>query len=157
MTATTVDLDMLAYDIADLLDKYDYPVDAAADDIRPHLDAFLTAIQTSAIQAPTGEPGRDAATWTPTDDHTEPVIQHGRRPAMTYLPWWRSQTVNLGATARDAHYWQCPKTGCRVWAGPYADALTGKQVGMDHVHRVHDRPAAQAAEQRRTERKAARR
>jgi hypothetical protein len=154
VTASPPDLDMLAYDIADMLDRNSYPIDAAADDIRPHLPAFLAAIQTTP-SGPGDEPGPDAASWIPSDNQAEPAIQVGRRPAAAYLPWQRSQTVNLGAAARDAHYWQCPKTGCRVWAGPYADPTAGKQVGMDHVYYEHDLPAAQAAEQRRAARKAA--
>lgn len=39
-----VDLGMLAYDIAKMLSRYEYPVDAASTDIRPALPAFLRAI-----------------------------------------------------------------------------------------------------------------
>jgi hypothetical protein len=39
-----VDLDMLAYDIADMLSVNEYPIDASQDDIRPHLPAFIAAI-----------------------------------------------------------------------------------------------------------------
>ena len=43
-----VDLDMLAYDIAKMLSRYEYPVDAASTDIRPALPAFLRAITAGA-------------------------------------------------------------------------------------------------------------
>jgi hypothetical protein len=35
-----IDLDMLAYDIADMLDRNEYPVDADADDVRPRSQRF---------------------------------------------------------------------------------------------------------------------
>lgn len=149
MTIATVeplDLDMLAVDIATTLERYRYDLDASEDEIRPALPAFIEAVRTNIAQRE--ETGEDAATWTPADDESEdapPVIQTGRRPRMTYLGWLRSQTVNMGATARDEHFWQCPKTGCKVWAGPYSDPMAAKTVGMDHVHYQHDLPAAKAA------------
>lgn len=76
-----------------------------------------------------------------------PQIRTGRRPQVTFLDWHKSQTVMLGANGPHEWYWQCPKTGCRVWAGPYADVLAGKQDGMDHVYTAHDSPVAHRAPQ----------
>lgn len=127
------DLDMLAYDIANMLDRYGYDIDAADCDIRPHLPAFLDAIQATAAARPADD--NDATTWTPTEDVTEPTPQSSRRPRATYLPWARSQLVMLGATAVDEHYWQCPSAGCKVWAGPYGDPRSAKQAGFEHIYR----------------------
>lgn len=129
------DLDMLAYDIANMLDKYDYEIDAGQDDIRPHLPAFIEAIRAEARR--NEESNGDAATWTDSVESADPTPQSSRRPRMTYLPWRRSQLVMLGATAVDEHYWQCPYTGCKVWAGPYADLGAAKQTGFEHVYTVH--------------------
>jgi hypothetical protein len=161
MTATVTeatDLDMLAYDLSKTLDRCGYDeIDASADEIREALPAFLANLREIAERRAEEEPGADAASWSPTiDEPEEPAVQTGPRPRATYLGWWKSQTVMMGATAVDAHYWQCPKTGCKVWAGPYTDVMHGKQIGMDHVYREHDLPAARATERRRAERKAAR-
>lgn len=43
-----IDLDLLAYDIADLLDRNDCPLDIAESHIRPALPAFLAAITKNA-------------------------------------------------------------------------------------------------------------
>lgn len=93
----------------------------------------------------------DAATWSPDRDasESEPAVQSGRAPRMTYMQWTRSQGVDIGSTAQNEGYWRCPVRGCRVWAGPYDNVLAAKQIGMDHRFHEHDRPAARAAEQRR--------
>lgn len=52
MNTPGVDLDMLAYDIADLFDRNEYPIDASQDDIRPHLPAFLATVQATVDQRP---------------------------------------------------------------------------------------------------------
>lgn len=139
---TTIDLDLLAYDIADMLDRCGYDIDAADSHIRPALPAFLAAIQANA--AIDTEPGVDAATWTAANAEapdgpvaTNRTPQSGRRPRATYYGWRRSQLVNLGATGWDEHYWQCPYTGCKVWAGPYGDPLAAKKDGFTHVTTVH--------------------
>lgn len=45
-TADSLDLDMLAYDISDMLDRCGYDqVDAGIDDIRAALPAFLAQLQ----------------------------------------------------------------------------------------------------------------
>lgn len=155
-TAETIDLDMLAADLAKMLDRYGYPLDVAESHIRPELESFVAAIQANA--AADGDLGEDAAAWSPaTEEPDLPTIQTGRPPAMTYTPWWRSQTVDLGATARDEWYWRCPKRGCRVWAGPYPTPANApgeaKKVGMNHVYREHDLPAARAGAERRSARK----
>lgn len=59
-----IDLDMLAADMAKMLDRYSYEIDASADDIRPHLDAFIASVQATIAVRPDDEPGEDAATWT---------------------------------------------------------------------------------------------
>jgi hypothetical protein len=64
----TIDLDMLAVDMAKMLDRYSYEIDADADDIRPHLDEFVAKVRATAAQSAAqlaDEPGADAATWTP--------------------------------------------------------------------------------------------
>jgi hypothetical protein len=83
------------------------------------------------------EPGGDAMSWTPDADASrdEPIPQRSRRPRMTYLEWHRSQLVNMGATARDEHFWQCPTTGCKVWAGPYPNPHVAKEAGFQHIYR----------------------
>lgn len=40
----SIDLDMLAYDIGDLFDRNEYPIDATQDEIRQALPSFLAAI-----------------------------------------------------------------------------------------------------------------
>lgn len=62
-----LDLDMLAADMAKMLDRYSYEIDASADDIRPHLDAFIASVQATIDARPEDEPGEDAATWTPSE------------------------------------------------------------------------------------------
>lgn len=138
----TIDLDMLAYDIADMLDRNEYDIDVADCHIRPALPAFLAAIRANAAGSG-DEPGTDAATWTAAEAEAsdEPPANRtprkGRRPRATYYEWRRSQLVNIGATARDEHYWQCPYTGCKVWAGPYPDPVAAKGDGFQHVYTDH--------------------
>ncbi|MGH3629833.1 MAG: hypothetical protein ACRDRL_20645 [Sciscionella sp.] len=82
----------------------------------------------------------DVATWSPATARTpDPVFGAGRAPRMTYLPWHRSQTTELGATDRDAWYRRCLTRGCRIWAGPYGDAGQATEDGMWHQHHAHDR------------------
>lgn len=45
---TDIDFDMLASDIADLLDRYEYPLDVSAGEIRPALPAFIAQVQRNA-------------------------------------------------------------------------------------------------------------
>lgn len=151
----TIDLDMLATDIADLLNRSEYSIDATADAIRPELDALLARIETNTAREHTQwENSGDAATWTATPAHdTTPTIQAGPAPTMTYTTWRSSQNVDLGQTATDAHYWRCPV--CRAWAGPYSDVMTCKRAGMDHRLVAHDMPAAWRTEARKAARKVA--
>jgi hypothetical protein len=60
-----VDLDMLASDIAGMLARYEYPVDAASTDIRPALPAFLRAVTASAAAGETGTARHDPAAQLP--------------------------------------------------------------------------------------------
>lgn len=158
ITAEALDLDMLAADVGKMLSRYSYDLDISEDAIRAALPAFIETA-TAHDLALDDEPGSDAASWAADDDEPEPTLKsgRGRAPKMTYVAWWRSQTVELGAVTRDEWYWRCPKQGCHIWSGPYEDGLQAKQPGMDHVHYEHDLPAARAAEQRRQERKEARR
>lgn len=135
MTAT-IDLDMLATDLADTLGKYGY-ADVSSDAVRPEVERFLAAVAANqdALDETDAARSGDAATWTPTDTTPEPVPQSTRRPRMTYQDWRRDQLVNLGGTAQDEWYWQCPTTGCKVWAGPYADPRAAKRAGFEHVYR----------------------
>ncbi len=130
-----LDLDMLAHDLARTISDCDYPIDVHEGHIRPHLQAFLTAALATA--AADTDASDDAATWSPTVAAAPepPVAQRGRRPRMTYMDWHRSQLVDLGATQRDEWFWQCPATGCKVWAGPYDDPMTAKKAGFEHVYR----------------------
>src|SRR4051794_11423646 len=91
-------LDLLAYDIAGLLDRAGYDTDVADCDLRPHLEAFLAAAKQTSAARDSSE-SSDAATWSPGVASSEPVEQYSRRPRMSYIGWWRSQTVDLGATA----------------------------------------------------------
>lgn len=50
MGAKKIDLGMLAYDIADMLQRNDYPLDVAESDILPELPAFIAAITRNAEQ-----------------------------------------------------------------------------------------------------------
>jgi hypothetical protein len=149
---TTIDLDMLANDIAKLLDRYGCPIDATADDIRPELEDFVDRINAATSAQDQWEITGDAAQWSPAlDVAPNPAPQSGPAPAMAYEPWRPSQGVDLGQTDRGDHYWRCPV--CHTWAGPYSHIVTGKRAGTDHRFDAHDLPAA-----RRTEaRKAARR
>ena len=101
--------------------------------------AVATEDDTSQTTGMGDTPGIDGASWTAADTDeapsTEPVPQHSRRPRMNYRQWHRSQLVNLGATARDEHFWQCPTTGCKLWAGPYPNPSIAKQAGFEHVYR----------------------
>ena len=47
-------LDMLACDVADLLDRGNYGIHVSQDDIRPALPAFLAAIMENAVTGGTG-------------------------------------------------------------------------------------------------------
>ena len=47
-------LDMLACDVADLLDRGNYGIRVSQDDIRPALPAFLAAIMENAVTGGTG-------------------------------------------------------------------------------------------------------
>ena len=49
-----LDLDMLAGDVADLLDRGNYGIRVSQDDIRPALPAFLAAIMENAVTGGTG-------------------------------------------------------------------------------------------------------
>ena len=143
MTTSThrsiVDLDMCAYDMAGMLDKYGH-ADVCSDAIRPELERFLAAINANqaALDEREAAQSSDAAAWVAADadadPDAEPLPQRTRRPRMTYMDWHRSQLVNLGATARDEWYWQCPTTGCKVWAGPYPDPMAAKDAGFEHVY-----------------------
>lgn len=154
MTATGLDLDMLASDIADVLSRYGYPLDVAADDIRPALPAFVEQITVHAANDDGWENAGDAAAWTPNlDAPTDPTPQTGCAPRMTYLPWHTDQGVDMGATARTEHYWRCPV--CHTWVGPYQDPMAAKTTGMDHRYCEHDLPAARRTEARKSARKVA--
>jgi hypothetical protein len=85
-----------------------------------------------------GQLGPDAATWTATRDTAPPAVHTGRAPRMGYAPWRCSRHTDLGATAVDAWHWRCGVRGCRVWAGPYTEALDAKADGTDH-HHTHPR------------------
>lgn len=150
-----VDLDLLAYDIADMLGRCGYPVDAADCHIRPELPAFLRAITANAAAddsgweseamstGAAGSAGGDDLTLAPDAALAD---QRGRAPKMAYCPWFASQRVELGAVTAGEWYWRCPV--CHVWAGPCGDRGVGKQVAMDHRHDAHDRPAAARTEAR---------
>jgi hypothetical protein len=95
---------------------------------------------TPARQNPADDDGfvsSDAATWSAADTapEDEPLPQTGRRPRAGYMDWRRSQLVNLGAAARNEWYWQCPTTGCKVWAGPYSDPIKAKKDGFEHIYK----------------------
>lgn len=45
-----IDLEMLAYDLADLLDRNGYPLDVGASDILPELPGFIAAITRNAAR-----------------------------------------------------------------------------------------------------------
>lgn len=130
------DLDMCAVDLADALGKYGH-ADVSDAAIRPELERFLAAITANqaALDEAEASSSSDAATWTPTDATPDPIPQSTRRPSMTHQDWHRDQLINLGGTAPDEWYWQCPTTGCKVWAGPYADPRAAKQAGFEHVYR----------------------
>lgn len=141
-TDEPIDLDLLAYDVADMLSRFEYPLDVSADDIRPALPAFLEQLRASASSDEQSSP--DAARWRPGDADPDPSPQTGRTPRMSHTAWSCSQRTELGATDRHEWYWRCPERGCRVWAGPYCDALAAKRPGMDHRHYAHDLPKARA-------------
>lgn len=45
-----IDLDMLAYDIADAIDRGEYPLDVSAEDVRAALTDFIAAITRNAAR-----------------------------------------------------------------------------------------------------------
>jgi hypothetical protein len=161
-----VDLDMLASDIADMLDRFEYPIDVADSDIRPALPAFIAAILANAVadtgweaEAGQGGPGGDPlspadATGLLAPVPNVPVPQHGRAPAMTYCQWTASRGVETGATAGDKWYWRCPV--CRSWAGPYSYGQAATQTAMDHRYHEHDLPASSRTETRKAARRVCR-
>lgn len=76
---SVIDLDMLAVDLAKMLDRYSYEIDATADDIRPHLDEFVAKVRATAAQ-PTIDAGADAATWTPSLVEPAPAAETYQPP-----------------------------------------------------------------------------
>ncbi len=152
---------MLAYDIADMLDRCGYPIGAASDHIRPALPAFLRAVIANAAA--------DDSSWEDEAMHADgaaagpvstgsrpavpdvPVPQRGRAPKMAYSPWFRAQGVELGAVTVGDWYWRCPV--CRVWGGPERDDHAARGIGMEHRHVEHDRPAERRAEARKAARR----
>lgn len=157
-TTAALDLDMLATDLADVLASEDYRIDITAEDVRQLLPAFLDQLRAAAADNDdtAAEPGPDAATWSAQDNDgapPEPTPNTGRQPRMTYLPWQRSQSVDLGSTGRHEHYWRCP--ACRTWAGPYDDIMAAKTVGMDHHATAHALPQQRRADARKAARKLA--
>jgi hypothetical protein len=152
-----VDLDMLAYDIADMLDRCRYPIEAADSHIRPALPAFLHAIISSAAADDSdweadamhsgGHPSRpDDGSALLESPAAAPVPQRGRTPAMTYSPWVSTKGVQVGAVTAEEWYWRCPV--CRSWAGPYGDPRPARRIAMDHRYDEHDRQAAHRTEAR---------
>ncbi|MFD9965012.1 hypothetical protein [Amycolatopsis sp. NPDC058986] len=137
----TLDLGMLAADLGEVLARDEYRVDVSETAIRHALPGFLADLtrRTAEETDHAWSDGPDAATWTADVCAADPIPQSGPAPAMTWLDWMSSQNIEIGATARDAHYWRCPI--CRTWAGPYADAHAGKRAGMDHRYEAHDRLA----------------
>ena len=114
-----VDLDMLAYDIADMLERNGYPVDVASSHIRPALPAFLQAALASAAADDSGWEDEAMSTGDATGGDglllaPDAVLVHqrGRAPKMTYSPWFATQGTEVGATAVGQWYWRCPV--CRV-------------------------------------------
>jgi hypothetical protein len=86
-------------------------------------------------------PGPDAATWTAETAAAAAGVHTGRPPRMSFLPWRRSQSTEIGAAGGDrgpGWYWRCRSTGCRIWCGPYTDPVEAKTDGMDHQATVHD-------------------
>lgn len=152
-----VDLDMLAYDIADMLERNGYPVDVASSHVRPALPAFLRAALANAAADDSGwedeAMNTGEATGGPGDGDglllvpdAALVHQRGRVPKMAYYPWFATQGTEVGAAADDEWYWRCPV--CRVWAGPCSDRQVVSRTGADHRHDAHDRPAARRSEAR---------
>lgn len=81
----------------------------------------------------------DAARWSLAQSTvSNPTFGQGKAPRMIYMPWRRSQTTELGATAKDAWYRRCLTRGCRRWAGPYANPLDAKEDGTWHQYHAHD-------------------
>lgn len=87
-----VDLDLLAYDISDMLDKFEHDLgaDYGLSDVRKALPAFLDAVRTNALQH-TPEPGEDAATWTAEPEPTpEPATyQPPKYGRVRCYPWYQ--------------------------------------------------------------------
>ena len=101
-----ISLGLLAYDIADLLDRGQYPIGAADSDIEPALPGFLRAIlANTAADYDDWEAGAmhdgghaDRLADSPSGPARDvPVPHHGRARRWTYLPWSTSQGVELGS------------------------------------------------------------
>ncbi len=152
-----LDLPMLAADIAKMLGRNDYPIDASAEDILPALGRFVAEIVANARDNEGAwEETGDAATWTAAkarEGASNPVTMTGPAPDMTYYPWRKMQSgVELGATGRNEHYWRCPV--CGAWNGPYGDGLAPQGPGSDHRYYEHDRARILRSEVFRIARKA---
>jgi hypothetical protein len=156
-----VSLGLLAYDIAEVLEHGEYPIDAGDSDIEAALPGFLRAVLANAAADADSETGAVRAApmpagggydiiGLPTEDiaaaPARPLPQQGRAPKMTYDRWHRSQGIDLGAATRDEWYWRCPV--CRTWAGPYPHGGAAKEPALNHKWDEHDRDAARRTEAR---------
>jgi hypothetical protein len=113
-----LDLDMLAYDISDLLDRSEYPIggDISADEILRALPVFLAALGLDANGQPLGHPfSKPADQPTPPAD-PEPITRHvcnlnrpgqplpfGRKAPAGDCP--RCDELRAGAEPRQAPAW----------------------------------------------------
>ncbi|MFD9965016.1 hypothetical protein [Amycolatopsis sp. NPDC058986] len=85
--------------------------------------------------------GPDVATWSPSVRSEDPVPLLGPAPTMSWREWRLTRGVEIGAAARDAHYWRCPD--CGTWAGLYRHPRAAQQAGANHRYDAHDRSEAQ--------------
>lgn len=145
-------LELLAYDIAKLLDRTGFPCEATSDDIRPELPDFIARITANATRnaADQWETAADAARWNPDldTDSAEPTAHTDPPPA---IPWLPTQGIELGHVGPHEHYWRCPI--CRTHVGPYTDVMACKTVGMEHRFITHDQPSERWSDARKAARR----
>ncbi|MEU7802710.1 hypothetical protein AB0B10_25960 [Micromonospora arborensis] len=72
----SLDLDMLAADLAKIMGRY-HDLDVSAEDLQPHLADFMAKVLHTAAR-PLAEPGPDAARWVP---EPEPAFPAQRQKA----------------------------------------------------------------------------
>lgn len=134
MTTTVTDgtdLDMLAYDLADMLDRFGYAdIDASQPEIREALPAFLAGLREIAARRDEQEPGVDAASWSPVADRPEPpVIQAPKYGRVRVYPVYVFSATDPSEPERDEIWVTDYDKQGEVWARRQAETTAGEADG----------------------------